>query len=313
METLPAPITMTAEQVQAVIGGFDLRTYDGWRRAAYALLKDKPEWTAIKTDGLGYVVWCEGDALLIEEDVDALADNLLDIDDQGWDYELGCWAVTTPGTSNSWLVYPEFVTLVPAEEQGDICNVDAQPAIGGFDLSTFAGWLSAAASLLADKPNWTAIKTGEIGHLVRCDGDLYTLEQGDDPLPINLLYPDYEAWDDASGCWEGSTPADCAKWLQQPEFVTLVPVEDQGDIFAAETQPAALEAAIDLPSDFSELINAARIHCAEQIEEIEAHPSFYSAANLAEADNHRLMIERQAEALERYAAMRKRQAQAQSN
>lgn len=187
-----------------------------------------------------------------------------------------------------------------------------EAAIGGFDLGSFAGWLSAAASLLEGKPDWTAIKTGDIGHLVQCEGVLFTLEQGDDPLPSNLLYPDYEAWDDVGGCWEGSTPADCAMWLQRPVFVTLVPVEDQGDIFAAETQPAALEAAIDLPSDFSELVNAARIHCAEQIEEMNANPHFYSAAELAEADNHRYVIERQAEALERYTAERKRQTQAQS-
>lgn len=100
------------------------------------------------------------------------------------------------------------------------------PSIAGFDLETPGGWVAACCALLADKPDWTAIrdKSGQ-GYLVTVAGDVYAAPLLGDPASAytedDLLELDFDRWSDILGCWEGSNADACAATLLQPEFLIL--------------------------------------------------------------------------------------------
>lgn len=117
-------ITMTPEQVQAAIAGYDLKTFKGWTAAALALLQDKPERTAIKDQG-GYMVLIDGDLCCLagfsddrttyEMDEGCLVDGG-EPDASAWDDERGCWdGVESPEQNARTLIAPVFVTLTFVE------------------------------------------------------------------------------------------------------------------------------------------------------------------------------------------------------
>ena len=100
-----------------------------------------------------------------------------------------------------------------------------QAAIAGHDLSTFKGWTAAARALLANAPDWTAIKDSDVGYTVAVDGEVYAIasELGGDSATYSeelLVDIDESAWDRELGSWEGSIQAS-SDTLKNPVFVTL--------------------------------------------------------------------------------------------
>ena len=110
-----AAYALTYEQVDAAIAGFDLHTYEGWTRAANALLAGAPDWTAIKDGEYGYVVTVDGRVCSLACEVggdDAIYDEdlLLDFDASAWNDEIGCWEGCEQASADM-LTNPVFVTL----------------------------------------------------------------------------------------------------------------------------------------------------------------------------------------------------------
>lgn len=115
-------ITMSPEAVKVTIQGFDLKTFHGWTRAAEALLKDKPERTALKhSDDTGYMVMIEGSliavpvnpdgSLTFEMEGDNFPSGSCDPDINAWDSARGCWDCDEPHVSLATIESPVFVTL----------------------------------------------------------------------------------------------------------------------------------------------------------------------------------------------------------
>lgn len=119
-EYLPEPITMTPEQVQAAIAGYDLKTFNGWTDAAIALLQDKPERTALQdASGAGYMVLIDGSLTAVPANKDGSLtfamegdspEGSCDPDANAWS-EHGCWDCSTPEQDMRTLTDPVFVTL----------------------------------------------------------------------------------------------------------------------------------------------------------------------------------------------------------
>lgn len=115
-------------------------------------------------------------------------------------------------------------------------------AIAGHNLRTYSGWMAACEALLEEKPDWTAIKDGDIGFMVALRGSVYAVAAlGPEHVysEDDLIEPDNSSWSDLNECWDGSTPGECAATLTSPVFVTL-PDDDIGTLaWIAETQDEA--------------------------------------------------------------------------
>lgn len=107
--------------------------------------------------------------------------------------------------------------------------VQVKAALAGHDLTTYAGWMAAAAALLADAPDWTAIKDGEMAYIVKItsNGKPYLCAASQYNEPDYVYSLDGELFDfDATGweknCWSGTNARDCVRCLLNPVFVHLM-------------------------------------------------------------------------------------------
>lgn len=118
-------ITMSPEAVHAAIQGFALNTFYGWTKAAEALLKDKPERTALKhADDSGFMVLVDGALIAVPVNRDGsltyamegdCPEGSCDPDANAWDSARGYWDCDEPHVSLATITTPVFVTLTYAE------------------------------------------------------------------------------------------------------------------------------------------------------------------------------------------------------
>ena len=101
-------------------------------------------------------------------------------------------------------------------------------AIDAHDLRTYEGWLAAAAALLADAPEWTAIQDASAGLYVAkvaIDGKagIFSLAEHADPSALYSVDEcgdfDSTAWNGQA--WDGVPVEQNLRVLQKPVFVHL--------------------------------------------------------------------------------------------
>lgn len=107
--------TLTFEEVQSAIADHDLSTYKGWMAAVRALLKNAPDWVAIKHGDEGYTVALGGDVFALEaktggDDSTYDQSSLIDFDSSAWNSELGYWEGSEQALTGD-LSSPVFVAL----------------------------------------------------------------------------------------------------------------------------------------------------------------------------------------------------------
>lgn len=109
--------TLSQEQINRTLEQFDLKTFKGWSEAAYQLLKDAPDWTAIvDAEQSGFIVkrTTNGNADVYacakEPDGHTYSDeDLIDFDISAWGVD--AWEGMTPKDCMALLQHPKFVQL----------------------------------------------------------------------------------------------------------------------------------------------------------------------------------------------------------
>lgn len=112
------------------------------------------------------------------------------------------------------------------------------PALEGFELVTYDGWIGAAKRLPEGKPSGAALVDSEHqGYLVTAHGALYGIpfqaQEGravlcDAGVPVEAYEADRSIWSAEQGAWEGHNPATNRDVLHMPSFAQLNFVETTG-------------------------------------------------------------------------------------
>ena len=112
---------LSLQELNPVLAGLDLRTFDGWVGAAKALLADKPYGTALDdSDFKGYLVLAQGSLVAIPHH--ATTDNKVttewgvpvdgyELDTSIWSTAHQTWEAHDPVVSRDVLLIPKFVEL----------------------------------------------------------------------------------------------------------------------------------------------------------------------------------------------------------